>query len=380
MIYFLHIPKTAGQSLATRIGSAFPPGRAKILVPLVATAEELQDLVARYDMIGAHTAQNVLAQRPPGMELMVAVRDPVEQIVSLYRHIRRDPHNPLHAASVALPPRPFIERFAGHFFNFQARALVTAFCVPTPVDWIAGEEAWLLRRLADAASGVRWLFPTERADEFCALWSVETKRPLGQPNATLNQVADDDVDAPALRAWLLQRPERFAVDSLLWSMARQRYADWRDALLSRSPVTGDAAPGMRAWASDGAGVWLVRDWHPPEQSVDGGIDWWAGPGLFPRIRLRRGPHRSLRFDVAVLLGVHWDRILLLREEGLDEVPFRGTLDRDSQVVRFEADVGRLGADETLVLFTEEDLSKVPPVPLALRMPRRGFVARNWSLE
>jgi hypothetical protein len=183
-----------------------------------------------------------------------------------------------------------------------------------------------------------------------------------------------------LRAWLLQRPERFAVDSLLWGMARRRYADWRDALLSRSPATGDAAPGMRAWESDGAGVWLVRDWHPPEQSADGGIDWWAGPGLFPRIRLKRGSCCSLRFDVMVLLGVHWDRILLLREEGMDEVPFRGALDREAQVVRFEADVGRLGADETLVLFTQEDLSKVPPVPLALRMPRRGFVARNWRLE
>ncbi len=380
MIYFLHIPKTAGQSLATRIASAFPPGRSRILVPVIATQEELQDSATRYDMVGAHTAQNVLAQRPPGMELMVAVRDPVEQIVSLYRHIRRDPHNPIHAASVALPPRLFIERFAGHFFNFQARSLVTAFCVPTPADWIAGEEAWLLRRLADVASGIRWLFPTERADEFCALWSVEAKRPLGQPNAMLNQVTDDNVDAPALRAWLRQRPERFAVDSLLWAMAQRRYADWRDALLSRSPATGDAAPGAQAWASDGAGVWLVRDWHPPEQSVDGGTDWWAGPGLFPRIRLRRGPHRSLRFEAMVFLGVHWNRILLLREPGMDEVPFRGELNPEAKRVRFAAEIDRLGADETLVLFTEEDIAMVPPVPLALGTPRRGFVTRDWRLE
>jgi hypothetical protein len=380
MIYFLHIPKTAGQSLATRIASAFPPGRSKILVPVISTREELQELAARYDMLGAHTAQNVLAHRPPGMELMVAVRDPVEQIVSLYRHIRRDPLNPIHAASLALPPRLFIERFAGHFFNFQTRSLVTPFNVPTPADWIAGEEAWLLRRLADVAPGIRWLFPTERTDEFCALWSVETGRPLGQPNATLNQVADDNVDAPALRAWLLQRPERFAVDSLLWAMAQRRYADWRDALLSRSPATGDAAPGAQAWASNGAGVWLVRDWHPPEKSADGGTDWWAGPGLFPRIRLRRGPYRLLRFDVMVLLGVHWNRIRLFCEADMGEVPFRGALDLETQVVRFEADIGRLGPDETLVLFTQEDISKVPPVPLALRMPRRSFVARNWSLE
>ncbi len=105
MIYFLHIPKTAGQSLSTRIASAFPPGRSKILVPFVATRDELRDLAASYDMVGAHTAQNVLADRPPGMELMVAVRNPVEQIVSLYRHIRRAPLNPLHAASAGGAPR-----------------------------------------------------------------------------------------------------------------------------------------------------------------------------------------------------------------------------------------------------------------------------------
>ena len=380
MIYFLHIPKTAGQSLATRIASAFPPGRAKILVPLVATQEELWSLAERHDMLGAHTAPTALARRPPGMELMAAVRNPVEQIVSHYRHIRRDPLNPLHAAAVALPTRGLLERFAGYFFKFQARTLVGAFRVPTPAEEIAGEEAWLLRQLADVVPGIRWLLPTERTDEFCALWSLEAGRPLGQPDATLNQVADDDVDAPALRAWLLQRPERFAVDSLLWTTARRRHAEWRDALLSRAPATGEPAPGVRAWASADAGVWLVRDWHPPEPTPDGGVDWWAGPGLFPRIRVRRGPHRTLRFEAEAFLGVHWNRMVLLRAADMAEVPFRGTLDPERGTVAFEAEIGHLEPDETLVLHTQEDILMVPPVPLALQMPRRGFAARDWRLE
>jgi hypothetical protein len=88
----------------------------------------------------------------------------------------------------------------------------------------------------------------------------------------------------------------------------------------------------------------------------------------------------LRFDAVVFLGVHWSRVLLLREADMEGIPLRGELDRGLNTVRFEADLERLEADETLVLHTQEDVSVVPPVPLALTVPRRGFAARNWRLE
>lgn len=379
MIFLLHIPKTGGQTVSARIASAFPPDRCNIMVPRIEGAADLAEQMARYDFLAGHPAGRVLEQPPRGLEVMALVRDPVEHIVSQYRHIRRDSHNRLHAAAAALPPRAFIERFAAHMFNFQARAFVRASYSPTAADWIAGNEMWVLRNLENAAAQIRWLVPTEQSDEFCALWALESGRPLGQPRIRLNAVGADGVDAPALRDWLRGKPERFALDSILWMIARRHYTEWRDELLTRDRTTGAAADGARAWSSDEAAVWLVRDWHRPEPVEDGTMVWWAGPEMSSRIRIRRSGRHLLRFQGFVFLGVHWNKIRLFRGIDMMELGLRCTLDPETHRVAFEAEIGHLGEDETLVLHASEDATAVPPVALALDMPRRGFATRDWCL-
>lgn len=379
MIFLLHIPKTGGQTLSARIASAFAPDRCNIMVPRIKGAADLLDQMERYDFLAGHPAGQVLEQPLRDLEVMALVRDPVEQIVSQYRHIRRDPANRLHAVATALPPRAFIERFAAHMYNFQARAFVRASYSPTAADWISADEMWVLRNLENAVAQVRWLVPTEQSDEFCALWALETGRPVGQPRIRLNEVGADGVDAAALRDWLRERPERFALDSILWTMARRHYSAWRDALTTRNPKNGAAADGVRAWSSGDAGLWLVRDWHRPEQVDDGALVWWAGPDTSSRIRVQRGGHHVLRFQGFVFLGVHWNKIRLFREADLMELTLRCKLDTETQRVAFEADIGHLGEDETLVLHASEDATAVPPVEMALNMPRRGFATRDWCL-
>lgn len=379
MIFLLHIPKTGGQTLSARIASAFPPGRCNIMVPRIEGAADLAAQMARYDFLAGHPAGQVLERPPPGLAAMALVRDPVEQIVSQYRHIRRDTNNRLHAAAAALPPRAFIDRFAAHMFNFQARAFVRASYSPSAADWIAADEMWVLRNLEAALAPIRWLVPTEQSDEFCALWALESGRPLGQPRIRLNEVGADGVDAPALREWLRGKPERFALDSLLWMLARRHYTGWRDGVITRDRATGGAADGVRAWSSDDAALWLVRDWHRPEQIEDGAIVWWAGPGVSSRIRVRRGGCRLLRFQGFVFLGVHWNKIRLFREADMTELALCCTLDAETNRVTFEAPIGHLGEDETLVLLASEDATAVPPVALALDLPRRGFATRDWCL-
>lgn len=379
MIFLLHIPKTGGQTLSARIASAYPPGRCNIMVPRIESAADLADQMTRYDFLAGHPVWQVLEHPPRGLDVMALVRDPVEQIVSQYRHIRRDPGNPLHGAAAALPPRGFIERFANHMFNFQARAFVGASRRPTWAERVAADEMWMVRNIESAVAQIRWLVPTEQSDEFCALWTLEAGRPLGQPRIRLNEVGADGVDAPALRDWLRQRPERFALDSLLWTIARRRYAMWRDTLITCNPNTGDAAAGVQAWSVDDGAVWLVRDWHPPERAEDGTVVWWAGPGVSSRVRLRRGGRQVMRFKGIVFLGMHWNQIRLFREIDMTEMPLRRGLDTTTQQVSFETDIGHLGRDEILVLHGTEDATALPAVALALDTPRRGYATRDWCL-
>ncbi|MBX9700937.1 MAG: hypothetical protein K2X74_15980, partial [Acetobacteraceae bacterium] len=176
MHFFLHIQKTGGQTLGARLAAGFAPDRTSVMRRDIASRDELHAMARQHDFVAGHPGPGSLVEPPPGVQVLSLVRDPVETIISLYRHIRRDPLNPLHAAAAALPARTCIERFEHLFFNFQSRVLTQAWTIPSIQALSRGEEAWLARQVPDAADAVRWLVPSERMDEFCALWRLETGR------------------------------------------------------------------------------------------------------------------------------------------------------------------------------------------------------------
>lgn len=383
MIYLLHIPKTAGQTLALRLAAAFPPDRVSVLKEDVPDAAALRRLAAANDFFAGHPGAAVLRDAPADLAVMAVVRDPVAQAISHWRHMRRDAHHPLHQATRALAPAAFVERFADHMFDFQARTLVTAFQMPDPAARVRGLEFWLMRHLEDAIGQLRWIAPAEHLDEFCALWAMDTGRLQGSPDQRLNVAGQgaEEGSVAALRAWLLAHPECYALDSLLWLLARRRFADWRHRLLTRgADGIAPPLPGQQAWAgADGAGIWLTRDMHPPALRTDGVTEWWVGPGLFPQLRVRRGRHALLRFAAPTFLGVRWNRVRLLRRADLAELPLQRRVDEATRIVHYEADIATLGADEDLVLYAPEDVTVLPAVPLAWNMPRRGFATQAWEL-
>ncbi|CAA9269216.1 MAG: hypothetical protein AVDCRST_MAG08-3099 [uncultured Acetobacteraceae bacterium] len=378
MIFFLHIPKTGGQTLATRLASAFPPGRCSVMQADILDADALARLSADHDFFEGHLALGTLRDPPPGLRVMTVVREPVEQIISHYRHILRDARNPLSKLAGAMPPHAFLERFGGEMWNFQARCLVGAMRPPDLADHFRGVEFWLLRHFEECLTRLHWLVPSEKLDEFCLLWAVEAGRRLAQLDLRVNASEPDNVDVPALRRWLRDRPERFAVDSLLWNAARRRYEEWREALVRLDRVTGEPSPGALAWEADGAAVWLLRNWHPPLPREEG-LEWAAGPGTFSTLRVRRGGHRVLRFDAMAFFGVRWDRVRLLRQADMSDVPLARSMDDGRHIASYEAELGGSGDEETFVLHGAEDVAVLPANPAALNRPRRAFATRNWRL-
>lgn len=380
MIFFLHIPKTGGQTLATRIAAAFPPGRAYILQSNIRTGEELAQLCAEYDFIEGHPAAAVLANPPDGLDLMTAVRDPVEQIISHYRHIRRAPVNDLNKAANTLTPIAFMERFSAVMFNFQARTLVKTFVAPNALTLAAGEEAWMLRHLEAAIGALRWFIPTEAIDLFGPLWSLETGRTLPLPTAQVNLATPDSVDISRLRDWLRERPERFAVDSLLWSRARSTFAVWSHEVLSGGDRIPPGDSPMCASRDGKAGIWLGTGWHPPARRGDGVVEWWSGPDFMSGIRVQRAGRQTMYFEVAATLGVHIHRLRVSHPASNRILPSTVRVIPDTSIAEVCVQLDGLGEDERLLLYGPESIQVLPDVPLALESPRRGFATQNWRLE
>ncbi len=379
MIFFLHIPKTGGQTLATRIASAFPPGRCSVMQADILDPEALALLSADHDFFEGHLALGALRDPPPGLRVMTVVREPVEQVISHYRHILREPGNPLSRLAAAMPPAAFLERFAGEMLNFQAQCLVGAMRPPGLADHARGLDLWLVRHLEESLSRLHWVVPSEKLDEFCLLWAFEAGRRLAQQEMRVNASGPDGVDVAALRRWLRDRPELYAVDSLLWSEARRRYEAWREALVGLDRETGEPSPGALAWEADGAAVWLLRNWHPPVPR-EGWREWPAGPGSFSTIKLRRDGRAMLRFEAMAFFGVRWEHVRLLRQSDMAEVPLARSTDDGRHIASYEADLGGFGEEETLLLHGAEDVNVLPANSAALSRPRRAFATRNWRLE
>jgi hypothetical protein len=147
MIFLLHIPKTGGQTLATRLAAAYPPGRAYIMRDNIEDGHTLIDRCRSYDFVEAHVGHAALSSKPAEVDVISVVRDPVEQILSHYRHVKRGADMALHRIANAMAPTDFLLRFASFFCDFQARALVRAHLPAPPEALWRGEQRWLMRHI-----------------------------------------------------------------------------------------------------------------------------------------------------------------------------------------------------------------------------------------
>jgi hypothetical protein len=289
MIFYLHIPKTGGQTLALRLASAFPPSRTHFMTDNMCypeDAERLRTFRKTKDLVEAHVHGPLLQDSPD--DVLCTVRDPIEQIISGYRHIAREPSNPLHTPAKVLAFADFFNHFGDHLANLQTRNLVNAFYEERPPQ-SQNQHRFLLQHFTDAMDRLRWLVPSEQIDEFTMLWSIENKRPVPSAATSVNLAPSDDERLPSWRAHLAKRSDLYDLDLAFWHAAKRRYSHYKEGVTqaNSSPLGSDSA--MCAYAMNGQSVLLTKGWHMPFRRSDNIREWWAGPSRFSESKSETNP-------------------------------------------------------------------------------------------
>jgi hypothetical protein len=309
------------------------------------------------------------------------VREPVAQIISNFRHIRREPDRRLSRAARELDPGTFLDRFGDFFADFQTRYLLSAFLPLGIEEQRRGFLPTVARHLPAVLDRARWLVPTDRIDAFVPLWEAETARRVAERGYATNRAPADDVDLPALEAAIRARPALYALDSVLYQHACQRFAAWAEDVRDQAAPWDYPANAARVFHAGGGGVWLRSGWYPSEPTGHGPGN-WAGPTRRSDLAVRRGAGQDvLAFDVTVINGITFTDIAAFETARFTALPVR----REELAPghwRYRIDLAALPRACEIALMVPDCYAAINVFPAgqSASLERRSFLATGWGLE
>jgi len=383
MLFYLHIPKTGGQTLALRLASAYLPTRVYVMkndFNHPQGVDAIRNLAKTMDFTEGHVAGPVLSSQQ-GLRILTTVRDPIEQIISTYRHLRREPTHHLHRPASELGFEFFFDTFGDQFLNVQTIYLVRSFYTPTLLELMNDYRLWLMKNMTDAIDRLHWFVPCERINEFITLWSIEEDRLISHPNITVNVSDQSKLDVTGLRSYLHTRTDLYDLDMLLWNSARAWFERYRERIVTQRASGAPAANATRAFFQDGSGVWLTKGWHLATIRSDNVIEWWAGPSRFSEIKVKRSEGETfLEFEVVCVLGFHPnDLVFFLKNCGRRLDKLVGPLGKDG-FFRVSLDVSGLSCEETIVVLVPQVRSTIQLSRTGDDATRRSFATQDWCLR
>lgn len=325
-VFYLHIPKTGGQTLATRIASAFPIGRSDIIgsrVEMPNGLKTLNQLFINFDFVEKHVRGSVL-NGERSFSVLSTFREPTEQIVSNYLHIKREPRNYLYRPANELPPEVFFRKFGDILGDFQTKRLFEAF---NDEKYRLNNTKYAINSMFSSLDMIRWVVPTEFIDDFVDIWAIENRRYVPARDAVVN-VANRDDKYSDLISIVSEMPCLYSLDLVLWIEAKVRYSDYRAKVFES--VLGDVDNNnlSLAYSNHGDSIWLQSGWYSPMFGDGVGLAWWSGPDCFSEIRFKRTNNsRYLHFSIVVFCGVAFSEIVVLNE------------DRQSKLVAYWKQIG-----------------------------------------
>ena len=136
---FVHIPKTAGISLTQTVVEQYPNRRHELMTGYL-DVEPLLNRPTEYlqsvELITGHmTLENPFVDCDvPNPEILTMIRNPIDRVVSLYRHMKRWPEHPLYdlIKNESLTITGMIDRQEVEYDNLQTRMLAGLDCIMKP--------------------------------------------------------------------------------------------------------------------------------------------------------------------------------------------------------------------------------------------------------
>ena len=375
--FYLHIPKTGGQTLAARLASAFPSGAADILGRDFVGEEglaQLRDSLTRHDFVERHVGGGLL-ETFNDADILCTVRHPVLHRVSDYLHVLRGKGNILHAAANRLSPEDFFAQF-GDLLTNQSRYLVGAFS-SQHIDLLPHRHT--VRNLYACVDRIRWLVPTEHIDEFSALWALETGNQIPFASHSRN-IAPRHASYDQLVKIVESMPHLYACDLLLWQIAKEHFEKYRQDVLERlQPFNHPMNAGTAYTSDDGSGIWLRDGWHPPQLDTPVGTAWWAGPSKFSRVHVKRKPlERYLQTSIVVVCGVPHHSIVALTKDCQSFLP-QSCVPVSSDRWVLTIDLATLGEIDEFYLAVPAVCAPIMFSEGSTDTERKSFATCDWRL-
>ena len=374
MIFFLHIHKTGGQTLGTRLASAFSLEESHLLSTDFRFPQDVarfKEIIKKKQFAESHVFGPIL-QEARECEFVVAVRSPIDHLISLIRHMRREVDHFGHRPANVLAPAVFIDTLEDHLTDYQASRILSAFFdLNYEINRLGRTRAFIenLYRIIDK---VRWLVPTESIDEFTDLWSMEMGRPTFAPKGDINIAPPDNFDQRAYRELLLARPQLYSVDALVHRIAVERFEDYRRRVIDSKLPWPQTSGSRLAFSSGGSSVWLSTNWYDPEKA-NGNIIWWFGPKTGGEIRLRRSDvDKFLCFDVVTVNGISHDDIQCIRKDGFAEIKAI-RLKRSDDLTSYCIPLDGLSGDDSLILIVPRCIA-----PIARSLKENGILPQAFA--
>ncbi len=380
-MFYLHIPKTGGQSLTLRLASAFSPNEVRFFgedLRFPDGVETLRALLAEKKFVKSHVAGAILSKFPD-LDILATVRDPIDQTISNWRHIRREPRLRLYRAARELSPEKFFDTFAADVIDRQSIYLTSAIVGGARRARMDHHDALMLD-MPQALVKVRWLVPTEKIDEFVELWSFEMKRNVPNRTQNVNIAQTDSENVAAARAALMARPHLYAFDRLLHLAARRRYDEYRKKVFALVNPWSYPDNSRRAWTDGTGGVWLSENWYDPEVS-NGQIAWWSGPERQSEVRFKRDHgEKYLNVYIRVVSGISHDKITFKAKETFANLPVTRTPHTSGHGMNHSVLLDSLGTEDRLIVLVPNCFAPIQLTEDNSSLIRRSFLAQDWELS